>query len=285
MAKRFGGKYSPDNARPQDGTDPGSAPSGARITILFIAALAFAVAAFLGDGPRDLVLGLLAFSGIVLGAWLTRDGLAASAAFAARRVARRPAVPRKAFGAVLTGVALTMGGMMGQPGLIAPVTFGLLGAALHIVAFGLDPWRAKGMTGIDGFQTDRIARALEDAEAHLRAMKDATLRANDRGIDARVDRFATTARTLFRGIEADPGDLTAARKYLTVYLMGARDAAVKFADLYAQTRDPQTKANFTALLDDLETTFAARTTSLLSDNRSDLDIEIGVLRERLARET
>jgi hypothetical protein len=39
------------------------------------------------------------------------------------------------------------------------------------------------------------------------------------------------------------------------------------------------------LLDDLETTFAARTTSLLSDNRSDLDIEIGVLRERLARET
>jgi 5-bromo-4-chloroindolyl phosphate hydrolysis protein len=285
MAERFGGKYSPDNARPQDGTDPGLAPGGARITILFITALAFAVAAFLGDGPRDLVLGLLAFSGIVLGAWLTRDGLVASAAFAARRVARRPAVPRKAFGAVLTGVALTMGGMMGQPGLITPIILGLLGAALHVAAFGLDPWRAKGMTGIDGFQTDRIARAVEDAEVHLRAMKDAILRANDRGIAARVDRFAATARTLFRGIEADPGDLTAARKYLTVYLMGARDAAVKFADLYAQTRDQQTKADFEALLDDLETTFAARTTSLLSDNRSDLDVEIGVLRERLARET
>jgi 5-bromo-4-chloroindolyl phosphate hydrolysis protein len=283
MAERFGGKFSPDNARPA-GTPVAAARTG-RISILFIAAFAFVGAAFLGDGPRDLVLGLTAFAGIVLGAWLTRDGMIAAAAFETRRVARRPALPRKAFGAALTGTALTMGGLMSQPGLGYPVIFGLLGAVLHIAAFGLDPWRAKGMAGIADFQTDRIARAVEDAETYLRAMTDAILRANDRGIAARVDRFATTARNLFRGIEADPGDLTAARKYLTVYLTGARDAAVKFADLYAQTRDPQTKADFEALLDDLETTFAARKTSLLSDNRSDLDIEIGVLRERLARET
>jgi 5-bromo-4-chloroindolyl phosphate hydrolysis protein len=285
MAERFGGKFSPDNARPSGTPDPLTAAPTGRISILFVVAFAFVAAAFLGDGPRDLVLGLSAFAGIILGAWLTRDGLIATAAFDARRVARRPALPRKAFGAVLTGTSLTMGGLMSQPGLAYPITFGLLGAALHVAAFGLDPWRAKGVTGIDDFQTDRIARAVEDAEDYLRAMKDAVLRANDRGIEARVDRFAATARTLFRGIEADPGDLTAARKYLTVYLMGARDAAVKFADLYAQTRDPQTKADFEALLDDLETTFAARTTSLLSDNRSDLDIEISVLRERLARET
>ena len=37
-------------------------------------------------------------------------------------------------------------------------------------------------------------------------------------------------------------------------------------------------------LDDLETNFASRTKSLLTNNRSDLDVEIGVLRERLQRE-
>jgi hypothetical protein len=285
MAERFGGKFSPENARPPGASNPQADVPMGRITVLFAVALAFVAAALLGEGPRDLVLGLLAFAGVVLGAWLTRDGLIAAAAFEARRVARRPALPRKAFGAVLTGTALMMGGMMSQPGLTYPILFGLLGAGLHIAAFGFDPLRNKGMEGVDAFQTDRIARAVEDAEAYLRAMKDAALRANDRGVEARVDRFATTARTLFRGIEADPGDLTAARKYLTVYLMGARDAAAKFADLYAQTRDLQTKTDFIALLDDLETTFAARTTSLLSDNRSDLDIEISVLRERLARET
>ncbi len=282
MAQRFGGKYSPDNARAPDRA--AAHPTG-RITILFAAAFAFVAAAFFGDGPRDLVLGLMAFAGLVLGAWLTRDGLIAAAAFEARRVSRRPALPRKAFGAALTGTALTMGGLMSQTGIAYPILFGLIGATLHVAAFGLDPMRAKGMAGIDDFQTDRIARAVDDAEAYLAAMQDATLRANDRETTARVDRFAATARTLFRGIEADAGDLTAARKYLTVYLMGARDAAIKFADLFAQTRDPQTKADFAALLDDLETTFAARTTSLLSDNRSDLDIEIGVLRERLASET
>ena len=78
----------------------------------------------------------------------------------------------------------------------------------------------------------------------------------DRTLEARVDRFAATARTLFRTVEGDPRDLTAARKYIwRVYLMGARDATVKFADLYAQTRDAKARADYEALLTDLETTF------------------------------
>ena len=66
--------------------------------------------------------------------------------------------------------------------------------------------------------------------------------------------------------------------------MGARDATIKFADLWARTRDPGARADYEALLDDLETNFARRTSALLTDNRSDLDIEIGVLRDRLKRE-
>jgi hypothetical protein len=64
----------------------------------------------------------------------------------------------------------------------------------------------------------------------------------------------------------------------------ARDAAVKFADLYGQSRDAKARADFLSLLDDLESHFASRTQTLLSDNRTDLDIEIGVLKERLQRE-
>jgi hypothetical protein len=89
---------------------------------------------------------------------------------------------------------------------------------------------------------------------------------------------------MFRGVESDPRDLTAARKYLSVYLTGARDATVKFADLYRQNRDGAVRAEYVALLDDLETNFARRTQTLLSDNRTDLDVEISVLRERLGRE-
>ena len=145
--------------------------------------------------------------------------------------------------------------------------------------------RDKGTAGLDSFQTDRVARAVDEAEGHLAAMKDAILRSGDRALEARVDRFAQTARQLFRSVESDPGDLTAARKFLSVYLMGARDATVKFADVYAHNRSASARADYEALLTDLETTFASRTTALLTNGHTDLDVEISVLRDRLKLET
>lgn len=292
MAERFGGKYSPGGAKPGN-TPPGPprnaydgkrrSGAGGKSNMLFVVPAVFLFSAFGGD-PQDLVLGLSAFGLMELGAWLTREGIIAQDAYDARNVARRPAIPRKLFGAVLTGLGLAAGGYAGDGGLVYPLLFGVIGAGLHLLAFGPDPLRDKGMEGVDSFQTDRVARAVDEGEKHLAAMKDAILRAGDRQLEARVDRFVTAARALFRSVESDPGDLTAARKYLGVYLMGARDATVKFADLYAQNRDPSARAAYDALLTDLETNFAARSTALLSNNRTDLDIEIDVLRERLQRE-
>ncbi|QLQ19443.1 MAG: 5-bromo-4-chloroindolyl phosphate hydrolysis family protein [Exiguobacterium profundum] len=298
MAQRYGGKYSPGvQPKPgETGSSPGSRPqapniydgrrpaaSRGRTNVLFLAPLPFVIAAFTGDS-RHLILGLSSAAILTLATWLTREGIVAQEAYDARTVARRPAIPRKIFGAVLTGAALGLGATLWQDGLIYPALIGLLGAALHLGAFGPDPLRDKGMEGIDSFQTDRVARAVDEAEKHIAAMKDAILRAKDKALEARVDRFAATARQLFRSIESDPGDLTAARKYLSVYLMGARDATVKFADHYARSRDASARADYEALLTDLETTFAYRTQALLSNDRTDLDVEISVLRDRLKRE-
>ena len=101
---------------------------------------------------------------------------------------------------------------------------------------------------------------------------------------ARLEDFSDTARDLIRTVEEDPRDLTAARKYLGVYLQGARDATSKFADIYSRTRDTQARTDYLALLDDLEKNFAARNRKSLLEDRSDLTIEIDVLRERLSRE-
>jgi hypothetical protein len=284
MAQRFGGRYSPDGSRRDAGEAQVLAtpkpPGQWRTTVLFLSAFAFLFPAF-GDGPADMLLGLGAGGLLVLASWTTREGLRAEAAFNARKMARRPAFPRKIAGAVLTGAALAVGGFIAEPGFLYPALFALAGAALHLMAFGLDPLADKGMEGIDAFQTERVAHAVTEGEKYLTAMKDAILRAGDRQLEGRVDRFATAARSLFRTVEGDPGDLTAARKYLSVYLMGARDATIKFADHYAQTRDASARSDYEALLTDLETTFASRTTVLLSNNRTDLDVEISVLRDRL----
>lgn len=284
MAERFGGKYSPRS----EGSEPVAPlprrPACFRLWLLYLLPFVFVIKAFRG-APSGMMLGLVAFALMLAAAWMTQQGLRAEEAYAARRVAKRPALPRKIFGAVLTGAGLVAAGMMSQSGIGMPVLFGLAGAALHLAAFGLDPLADKGMEGIDGFQVERVSRAVDEGEAFLAGMKDAILRARDPALEARVDKFATIARGLFRQVENDPGDLTAARKFLTVYLMGARDATVKFADAYAQARSAKVRADYEALLGDLETTFAERTKALLQNDHADLNVEIEVLRERLALET
>lgn len=287
MAQRYGGKYSP---QPQGKPTPLPAtaeprPQGLwRANLLFLSAFAFLFPAF-GDAPDAMLLGLVSGGLLILSAWLAREGLRARAAWAARKIARRPALPRLAFSALACGAALFTGGIIAHGLSAYPVLYALAGIALHLGAFGTDPFADKGMEGIDRFQTDRVARAVADAEKRLAEMKDAALRAGDRLVEARVDRFATAARALFRTVESDPGDLTAARKYLSVYLDGARDATARFADFWAQTRDAKARADWEALLDDLETTFADRSKALLENGRSDLDVEIAVLRDRLKYET
>jgi len=288
MAQRYGGKFSPE-AKPQ--AAPGaSSPyagqvrtkAGGRVNFLFIAPLPLAVRAFFLD-PAGLAMTLGAFGLLILAAWLTREGILAQEAYDARKIARRPAIPRKIFASLLTGAGLALAAFA-DGGLVSAAIFAVLGAVLHSFAFGLDPLKDRGMEGVDTFQTDRVARAVGEAEKYLAGMKEAIARARDRELEARVERFQSTARAMFRTIEDDPRDLTASRKYLTVYLMGARDATAKFADIYARSRNTEARDDYVQLLDDLEANFTGKTQKLLIDDRSDLNVEIEVLRDRLARE-
>jgi len=294
MAQRFGGKYSP---RPGDspasdhelqGIPPERLPGvrhplAGRPIWIAVAALPLLMGAF-GGGPLLLARHLGSFALIVGAAALLREGLRAEAAYDARKVARRPALPRKMLGAVGFGLGIAVGTTSPEMGLPGAAMVGLIGFGLMLAGFGFDPMRDKGMEGIDRFQQDRVARVVAEGEKHLDAMRDAIARAGEPRLETRVALFAEHARALFRAVEEDPGDLSAARRYMTVYLEGARDATVKFADLWSQTRDAQARSDYEALLDDLEANFTARTKSLIESGREGLEIEIDVLRERLARE-
>ncbi|MFT6675223.1 MAG: hypothetical protein ACJAVM_001412 [Sulfitobacter sp.] len=289
MAKRFGGAYSPDEK-----SGPGAAPRkravvdpvGGRANVLFAPAVVLVFTSLRG-GAGALAFGIAGAAAMVLAAWLLREGLRAQAAFEDRKVARRPAMPRKLLAALVMGIGAALAVLAHQEGglnPIAPLIFGLCTGVLHLAAFGLDPMKSKGMEGIDTFQQDRVARVVDEAENLLDGMSDAITRARDRRAEARLAAFQDTARDLIRTVQEDPRDLTAARKYLSVYLRGARDATVKFADIYSRTQDVQARDDYLVLLDDLDRNFAARTRKSLLEDRSDLTVEIEVLRERLSRE-
>lgn len=290
MARNFGGKFSPDGLRRTYGTGQKTrAPQGpirhrlaSRPKWVTIAATPFLLTAFF-QPPLGLVTHLMAFGMIACAMWMTGEGLAAEAAYEIRRVAKRPAIPRKLFGGVMTALGLGLG--LAAPGAVSGAV--LIGAAafvLHWLAFGPDPMRDKGLDDADSFQQNRAERMIEEGETYLAQMRQAILQAGDRKLEGRVAMFSATVEDLFERVRNNPGDLTAARRYMGVYLKGARDATVKFANLYPQTNDPQTRQAYETFLDDLERDFSAQSRKLLEGDRSDLDIEIQVLRERLARE-
>ena len=287
MAKRFGGEFSPDGqaSAPRETVvdERQIKRAGGRAKLLYVPAVVLA-ATSLNEGAAALVIALVGAGILTLAAWMLQEGLEAEAAYNARKVARRPAVPRKMLATVLTGVGVAIAAYLGDSGVIGSVLYGIAAGGLHTATFGIDPMKDKRMDGIDTFQQDRVARVVDEAEAHLSTMKAQIAVVADRRLNELVEDFQTIARRMIRTVEEDPRDLTGARKFLSVYLMGARDATVKFVDLYQRNRDADARASYEALLVDLEQNFAARTKKMLLDDRSDMDIEINVLRDRLQRE-
>jgi len=140
------------------------------------------------------------------------------------------------------------------------------------------------MAGVDDFQTDRVARAVAEAERSLAAIERAIGGLNDRALTDRVRDFGGQVRPLLRAVENQPRHLSAVRRYLGLYLTGAREATESFANLYGRSRDAGARADYLRLLDDLQRNVAHRLQTLESADRQALDIEMDVLRERLERE-
>ena len=282
----------PADGRHQPGTGSDAPPPNvalrparyvARRNLLFLAPLPLLFTAF-SEGAVNLLRDLIALALLLTAPWLLGEGLRAEAAWSLRPAARRPRVPRKIIAAALTGSGVALAAAAPGSLLLAPALYGLTATVLHLLAFGPDPLTDKGLAPGEAFQHDRVSRALEGAETALREMRAAVLRTGDRPLIARVDAFQRAARAVFARIEADPRALNAACPYLSVYLTGARDAARRYAELTERAPDSAARRDFAALLDDLEAQFAARSRALLAADREELEIEIGVLRDRLARE-
>ncbi len=220
---------------------------------------------------------------LIFGAGLTRTGLAAEAAYEARAVAKPPAFPRKMFGSAFT--ALGVGAVCAlRFGPVAGVVFGVAAGVLHLAAFGLDPMRAKGVDGLTGDALDAAVTRLDTARAIVADMTQAARSIGDRALEDRVAALAEQAQATIARLENDPRDLRRARRFLSVYLVGARDATVKFAQAWSDGRDEAARARYLELLGDLETHFAQHRAELTENARTELDVEIEVLRDRLKME-
>jgi len=292
MAQRFGGEFSPqDSPNTTESAEINkfrgrkAHKTNFRSKLLFLAPLPLLLSGIgeMQDGDAaGMVAEFGALSMLLLAPLLLREGLSAQAAYEARKVARPPMFPRKIFAAILTGLGVFLAAFGGwHQDIAVSLVYGMLATGAFLISFGVDPLKSKGIAGVDAFASERVAKAVDKAEDLLAQTLRAAENIGDRKLEGRVEQLASAARDMFRAVEQDPRDLTLSRKFMSVYLRGARDATEKFAILYSQKHDPNIRADYVALLDDLETSFAAQREKMLLDDRSDLDVEIEVLRDRL----
>lgn len=265
----------------------GQLPS-AKGVLLFVLPLPllFAAITALARGQLLHLLGDAAGYALFLGgALLLRRGLLLEVDYDRRRVAKAP-MPFKTLGcgviALATGITAWLGA--GQNPLVAGA-FGLVALLGCYLNYGFDPRTAKRFTDRDGVDTtDRVLEALTQAELSIAAIEQATRDIRNTELNNRLRRITALARQILKLLEEDPRDLRRARKFLNVYLDGAKQVVEGYAKTHSRVSAPELEDNFRRVLSTIEDVFQEQQQKLLETDVTDLDVQIEVLATQLKRE-
>ncbi len=132
-----------------------------------------------------------------------------------------------------------------------------------------------------GIQDAEAAAAIEEAETLLEQIEAANRQIQNREF---IERILEIAQQILDEIAHDPTDLRRARKFLKVYLDGARKVTEGYARTHRQAESPQLEQNFRQLLETIEQVFQQQQQKLLENELFDLDVQIEVLQTRLKQE-
>lgn len=310
MSKRFGGEYSPvrersARAEPVVGLNSFAnnqpAPaltkfsgqsvrrSGSRLKTLQMILIPLSISGLLKIKNLDLLGAAGTLGGaamIFLGLWLAREGITAREAYEAREIARPPTPPRLILGALFTALGVGLAAFLGAKlGLALGLGLGLFAGIAQLGAFGIDPLRPKGIESAQSdFEFTRVTETIAQGEVHLRRFFAQLEGVRDREIMASAEAFGGASERLFRAVERDPKDLTAARKYLSIYLKAAADAAQKYAELARSRQEAPMRARFISLIEDLRLGFEEKTQQLAQNDHSALEVDIELLQSRLRQD-
>lgn len=222
----------------------------------------------------------------VYGAALARSGMREEVRYRRRKVAKPPRLPKKTLGALL--ISLTVAACahfsVSHP-LLVSIGLGA-GAFLGFwLAYGLDPRKVKMLAaGPHGLTTEEVVAALDEARTAIASIESANRRIPCAELSRRLTRISELGQGIVDLIEEDPRDLRRARKFLNVYLTGARRVAEGYAKTHRLSPSQELESNFRDVLRTIEQVFAEQREKLLENDVLDLDVQIEVLSQQLKRE-
>ena len=245
-----------------------------------------ALAVFLFRGRLlNALVTLMALALYLFGAVLMRQGLWQENDFHARKIAQAPRIPRKLL--ALVPLALASGllaRMVAGHSLPAAGLLALLAGAGGWLAYGSDPRHDKGVEPSFDYTTEELLAAVQEAEKKIQGIKAAAASLDNQELRIRLDRISRQADKIVHLLEEEPSRLRQARKFLNVYLDGARQVAQKYGETMSRTTDPALEKRFLKVLDTIEAVFAEQYEKLLAHDLLNLDVQMEVLMQQMHNE-
>jgi 5-bromo-4-chloroindolyl phosphate hydrolysis protein len=152
------------------------------------------------------------------------------------------------------------------------------------LSYGFDLRQKKKIADAQGYSGDEILRMLEESSLIIRSIEQANDKIRNTELNQRIENICAIADRILAEIESDPRDIRRARKFLNVYLDGARQVTEGYARTHQQSQSGQLEQNFRNVLETIESVFQEQHQKLLEEDVFDLDVKIEVLTTQLKRE-
>jgi len=132
---------------------------------------------------------------------------------------------------------------------------------------------------------EEVIEALNEAEKKIEAIEDARVSIYNFELNQRLRDIVKEAKGVLKLIEENPNDLYRARKFLVVYLDGAK----RVIEGYAKTKkegdeNRELEEKFRKILDTIENNFKQQRQKLKENAIENLDVQIEVLKKQMKYE-
>ena len=274
----------PTPFRQQKQSSPGIGPF-----LLFVLPLPLVIviaASLLKGHSLHLLSSLASLSLIWLAAWFVKRAHYYQWQSSQRKWSRSTRFPWKMAASIFTaaGVFILTTFILQHNIVVAVLGSGLayLGVLLK---YGLDPQfdRNKDVTLV-GVTTEELIEIFDEAELNLKEINNSAKSINNKELKDRLNRISDKTQGILKQIEEDPKDLRRARKFLKVYLKGARKVATQYAASHHLKDNKELEENFRNVLTTIEEVIEEQTIKLQENDILDLDVKIEVLEAQLKHE-
>jgi 5-bromo-4-chloroindolyl phosphate hydrolysis protein len=263
-------------------------PYSARGLLLYflpVALIPATIIAFAKGNLMGIIVNASGFALYVFAVWSLRKGLQAETALAQNPIARAPKWPMKTLAAITTALATGWVAWLGARYTL-PVSLLFAGGAFlgMYLSYGFDHRQEKKKGAGQGYSGDEILRILEESSQTIRSIEQANNKIHNTELNRRIENICAIADRILAEIETDPRDIRRARKFLNVYLDGAKQVTEGYSKTHQQTQSGQLEQNFRNVLETIESVFQEQHQKLLEEEVFDLDVKIEVLTTQLKRE-